>query len=209
MPEPEVAFKILALNTEKAHNVKEKSLETIRMARALAARRDGQETDFAFEFEQAQFLTLGAAYEQSQEPERRRLHVGASAHRQLPRRIDGQGAQRARTPRQQGAGARRRGVESRGGVESQGPDQPYLKAFVVARVNPIRFSKSTEFDFDEVIDKMTASAKKFNVEKVKQEDVAKAGGGGARRTTTRPSTDRTLRTVDALQPFRRWTVYVR
>lgn len=28
------------------------------------------------------------------------------------------------------------------------------------------------------MDKMTAAAKKFNVEKVKQEDVAKAGAGG-------------------------------
>ena len=36
MPDPQVAFKILALNTEKAHNLREKSLETIRMARALA-----------------------------------------------------------------------------------------------------------------------------------------------------------------------------
>ena len=41
----------------------------------------------------------------------------------------------------------------------------------------IRFSKSTEFDFDEVIPKMTASAKRFNVERVKQEDVVRAGGG--------------------------------
>ena len=81
VPDPEVAFKILALNTEKAHNVKEKSLETIRMARALAARKEAKETDFSFEFEQAQFLTLGAAYEQTQEPERRRLHLGAAAHR--------------------------------------------------------------------------------------------------------------------------------
>ena len=36
VPDSEVAFKILALNTEKAHNLKEKSLETIRMERALA-----------------------------------------------------------------------------------------------------------------------------------------------------------------------------
>src|SRR5262249_27713654 len=36
LPDPQVAFKILALNTEKAHNLREKSLETIRMARALA-----------------------------------------------------------------------------------------------------------------------------------------------------------------------------
>src|SRR4030095_16451010 len=79
VPESDVAFKILALNTEKAHNVKEKSLETIRMARALAERGEGRESDYAFEFEQAPFLTLGAAYEQ------RRSLGGGGAHRVLPR----------------------------------------------------------------------------------------------------------------------------
>ena len=64
MPDPEVAFKILALNTEKAHNLKEKSLETIRMERALAENRASRlEREFAFEFDQPAFLTLGAAYE--------------------------------------------------------------------------------------------------------------------------------------------------
>ncbi|MGH9142955.1 MAG: ParB N-terminal domain-containing protein, partial [Vicinamibacterales bacterium] len=43
VPDPSVAFKILALNTEKAHNLREKSLETIRMARALAQRSDNTE----------------------------------------------------------------------------------------------------------------------------------------------------------------------
>jgi ParB family chromosome partitioning protein len=62
-------------------------------------------------------------------------------------------------------------------LKAKGLTSPYLKPFVVARINHIRFSKATEFDFDEVIDKMTASARKFNTEKVKQEDVAKAGGG--------------------------------
>jgi ParB family transcriptional regulator, chromosome partitioning protein len=81
VPEPEVAFKILALNTEKAHNVKEKSLETIRMARALADRKAGLESDYAFEFEQAPYLTLGAAYE-----ERRSLSGGA--YHPVLRRID-------------------------------------------------------------------------------------------------------------------------
>src|SRR5687768_6357765 len=47
VPESDVAFKILALNTEKAHNVKEKSLETIRMARALAKRGEGRESEYA------------------------------------------------------------------------------------------------------------------------------------------------------------------
>ena len=177
VPDPEVAFKILALNTEKAHNVKEKSLETIRMARALAARKEGKEGDFAFEFEQAQFLTLGAAYEQ-------RKSLSGGAYTSVLRRIDGfldEPMARALKERE------RRGnkvlalddnvgkiVES---LKAKGLTSPYLKPFVVARINPIRFSKSTEFDFDEVIDKMAASAKKFNVDKIRQEDVAKAGGG--------------------------------
>ena len=59
VPDPTVAFKILALNTEKAHNLREKSLETIRMARALAKTCDEAEASFAFEFEQPAFLTLG------------------------------------------------------------------------------------------------------------------------------------------------------
>src|SRR5262245_19590548 len=81
VPESDVAFKILALNTEKAHNVKEKSLETIRMLRALAGQGDGRESDYAFEFEQAPFLTLGAAYE-----ERRSLSGGG--YHPVLRRID-------------------------------------------------------------------------------------------------------------------------
>jgi hypothetical protein len=47
---------------------------------------------------------------------------------------------------------------------------------VVARVNPIRFSTSTEFDFDDVLDRMARSAAKFKIDKVKQEDVVRAGG---------------------------------
>ena len=82
MPDPDVAFKILALNTEKAHNLREKSLETIRMARALAERGDARrERAFAFEFEQPAFLTLGAAYE-----ERPRLSGGA--YQSILRRVD-------------------------------------------------------------------------------------------------------------------------
>src|SRR2546428_10336591 len=72
VPDPDVAFKILALNTEKAHNLREKSLETIRMARALARTSQQPETAFAFEFEQPAFLTLGICYE-----ERPRLSGGA------------------------------------------------------------------------------------------------------------------------------------
>ncbi|HJU44603.1 MAG TPA: ParB N-terminal domain-containing protein [Vicinamibacterales bacterium] len=177
VPEPEVAFKILALNTEKAHNVKEKSLETIRMARALAARKEAKETDFAFEFEQAQFLTLGAAYEQ-------RKSLSGGAYTSVLRRIDDfleESMPKALKERER-RGDKILALDDAVGkivdaLKKKGLTSPYLKAFVVARINYIRFSKATEFDFDEVIDKMTASAKKFNVDKVRQEDVVRAGGG--------------------------------
>lgn len=176
VPEADVAFKILALNTEKAHNVKEKSLETIRMARALAEQKAGQESDFGFEFEQAPYLTLGAAYE-----ERRSLSGGA--YHPVLRRIDDfleEPMAKAIKERERRAAkviklddAVARVV---GALKAKGLTSPYLKPFVVARINPIRFSKRTEFDFDEVMDKMIASAAKFNVDRVRQEDVAKVGG---------------------------------
>ena len=172
----EVAFKILALNTEKAHNVKEKSLETIRMARELAQRKAGAESDYAFEFEGAPFLTLGVAYE-----ERRGLSGGAyhPVLRRIDDFLDEPMVKALRERERRGAKV----LELDDGVnkvvaalKSKGLTSPYLKPFVVARINPIRFSKATEFDFDEVMDKMIAAARRFNVDRVKQEDVARVGG---------------------------------
>jgi ParB family chromosome partitioning protein len=177
VPDAKVAFRILALNTEKAHNLREKSLETIRMARALATAANGTERSYAFEFEQPAFLTLGVCYE-----ERPRLSGGA--YQSILRRVDeflDEPVHKALKERE------RRGkkilklddavsaaVEK---LKAKGLTSPYLKPFVVARVNYTRFSKATSFDFDETLDKIVASAQKFNVDRVKQQDVAKAGGG--------------------------------
>src|SRR5918996_4343836 len=174
--EPEVAFKILALNTEKAHNVKEKSLETIRMARALAARKAGPESDYTFEFEQAPYLTLGAAYED------RRSLSGGAYHPVLRRIEDFLDAPMSKALKERERRAAKvlklddAVAKVVAALKAKGLTSPYLKPFVVARVNPIRFSKSTEFDFEEVMDKMIATAARFNVERVKQEDVVRAGG---------------------------------
>jgi ParB family chromosome partitioning protein len=177
IPDPEVAFKILALNTEKAHNLKEKSLETIRMLRALAEDRPSQsEREFAFEFDQPSFLTLGAAYE-----ERPRLSGGA--YNSVLRRIDDFLDEKLPRAAKERARRARMILEIDDQVtaivdklKKRGFTSPYLRPFVVARVNPIRFSKSTEFDFDDVLERMGKSAAKFNVERVKQEDVVRAGG---------------------------------
>jgi ParB family chromosome partitioning protein len=176
VPDVEVAFKILALNTEKAHNLREKSLEAIRMARDLAATSRGAESTFAFEFEQPAFLTLGACYE-----ERPRLSGGA--YQPILRRVD----EFLDLPMPQALKERERrsrkilelddavtaAVEK---LKARGLTSPYLKTFVVARVNYTRFSKATSFDFDEALARIVASAARFNVDRVKQEDVAKVGG---------------------------------
>src|SRR5690349_10060702 len=65
-PDDSLAYRILALNTEKAHNLKDRSLEVIRMARNLAKTRGKEpESTFASEFESAELLTLGVVYEKS------------------------------------------------------------------------------------------------------------------------------------------------
>ena len=179
VPDPEVAFKILALNTEKAHNLKEKSLETIRMERALAeSAPQRREREYAFEFDQPAFLTLGAAYEQ-------RPRLSGGAYHPMLRRIEGfLGTPVPASLRERERRAARllqadddvSAIVAR--LKAKGLTSPYLRPFVVARVNPIRFSTATEFDFDDVLDRMRRAAGKFKVEKVRQEDVVRAGGGG-------------------------------
>ena len=178
VPDPDVAFKILALNTEKAHNLKEKSLETIRMLRALADERSSRtEREFTFEFDQPSFLTLGAAYEQ-------RPRLSGGAYNPVLRRIDDfldEKLPRALKERTRRAGLILEIDDAVGAIvdklKKRGFTSPYLRPFVVARINPIRFSKSTEFDFDDVLGRMQKSAAKFNVDRVRQEDVVRAGGG--------------------------------
>src|ERR1700743_2592307 len=62
-PDETLAYRILALNTEKAHNLRDRALEVIRMARSLAARRTAEkESRFADEFEAPELITLGIVY---------------------------------------------------------------------------------------------------------------------------------------------------
>ena len=178
IPDPDVAFKILALNTEKAHNLKEKSLETIRMLRALSDARTGKnEREYVFEFDQPSFLTLGAAYEQ-------RPRLSGGAYQSLLRRIDDFQDERLPAALRERERRAKRILEIDDQVgrivdrlKKKGLTSPYLRPFVVARINPIRFSTSTEFDFDDVLDRMEKNAAKFNVDRIRQEDVVRAGGG--------------------------------
>src|SRR3989475_3047502 len=61
-----MVFEVLPLNVEKAHNLKEKSLEVIRMYRALAKDEPAStEERWQPQFESAHFITLGLLYEEN------------------------------------------------------------------------------------------------------------------------------------------------
>jgi ParB family chromosome partitioning protein len=147
------------------------------MERALASSAaDRVERDFAFEFDQPAFLTLGAAYEQ-------RPRLGGGAYHSLLRRIEDfldERVAKAVTERER-RGSKVLAIDDEVSrivqkLKAKGLTSPYLRPFVVARINPIRFSTSTEFDFDDVLERMKKAAGKFNVDKIRQEDVVRAGG---------------------------------
>ena len=61
-------------------------------------------------------------------------------------------------------------------LKSRGFVSPYLRSFVVARINPLRWIQGEPPPLEEVLKTMRDRAAKFNTDKVKQEDLAHAGG---------------------------------
>lgn len=175
IPEPEVAFQILALNTEKAHNLKEKSLEVVRMYRGLlelSARR--REEEFSFQFEEAHFITLGLLYEKN-------ARFAGGAFAPILRRVDrflDQTLQSAWPVREKRAArveaadrALKKAVEA---LKRRGISHPFVKNFVLARCNPLTRARKTVPGFDQAIDRLTASLQAFDAGKVRQEDIARS-----------------------------------
>ncbi|HKE18753.1 MAG TPA: hypothetical protein VKB80_27940 [Kofleriaceae bacterium] len=187
VPEVELAYRILALNTEKAHNLKDKSLEVVRMADALAAEA-GQgkrpESDWAFEFEEPAYLTIGRAYAE-------RARYSGGAYLPVVRRCEHfldkplRAANDLRTAR----AARLIELDDKvallvTALKAAGLKSAYLKPFVVARLNPLRFvpaargKKKAESapDFDRTLDQMFARSEKFDAAKIRPQDLASMGG---------------------------------
>jgi ParB family transcriptional regulator, chromosome partitioning protein len=175
VPEAEVAHRILALNTEKAHNLRERALEVSRLAQSLATLDDRPEKDYALEFEEPALITLGLCYQENG-------RFAGGAYHPIMRRIDkflsGRLSSALETRAERAARllevdeAVNRAVAA---LKERGFESPYLKPFVVARINPIRFKKG-EADFDDTLDKMLASARKFDAGKVRADQVARSGG---------------------------------
>jgi ParB family chromosome partitioning protein len=64
-------------------------------------------------------------------------------------------------------------------LKARGFESPYLRAFVVARLNPLRFQRGAKADVDETIEKMLAAARRFDAGRIRQDQVARAVGAGA------------------------------
>ena len=180
IPEPAVAYQILALNTEKAHNLKEKSLEVIRMYRALVTETPrATEEDYAFQFESPHFITLGLLYEQN-----RRFAGGAFTP--ILRRVDKflrAALPKAFAEREERAGLVRQADEALSDVVSRlkkrGIRHPYVKNYVLARTTPLTRARKTLPSFEVTFKRLSESLEQFDVTGIRYEDVARSAIMGA------------------------------
>ncbi len=178
-PDESLAFRILALNTEKAHNLRDKSLEVIRMARNLAKRKpQAKESEFTAEFEAPELLTLGIVYEKNG-------RFGGGAYSPLLKKVDRflDRGLFVSLRRREDYAARLQDIDAQvkriiEGLQKRGFKSPYLRNYVVARINPVRFYRPKKgatappMPLAEALTRMTAAAKKFDLDSVRGSDLA-------------------------------------
>src|SRR2546425_1005023 len=176
-PNTELAWQILALNTEKAHNLKERSLEVARIYRGLIDEDDSRkETAFAFYLEEAALVTLGFCYE------KKPAFAGGAYHPVLRRLEEFSDGPLKKTVREHEKRAEtvldleQKVADVVTRLKERGLTSPYLRTFVVARINPLRWIKGEPPPLDEVLKTMRDRAVKFNVEKIRPQDLASMAG---------------------------------
>jgi len=185
LAEPEVAFQILALNTEKAHNLKEKSLEVIRMYRGLLEEEGKKhEESFSFQFEEAYFATLGLLYE-------KHPRFAGGAFGSILRRVDKflkeplssayEERERRAAMVEKASGILDKQVEK---VKKRGIRHPFVKNFVLARCNPLTRARKTVPSFDTALKRLTENLENFDADAVRYDDVARAGVMAAAAATS-------------------------
>src|SRR5579862_3799756 len=173
----EVAWQILALNTEKAHNLKERALEVVRSYRGLVEEDASRpESRFAFYLDEPALVTLGICYE-------RFPRFGGGAYHSILRRLEtftDEPLRSAIKDHEKRAtmvlDLEERVAAAVKKLKERGLVSPYLRSFVVARINPLRWIKGDAPPLEEVLKTMRDRAAKFNVEKIKPQDLAGAGG---------------------------------
>src|SRR5678816_4049671 len=142
VPKREVAWQILALNTEKAHNLKDKSLEVIRIFRNLMDEASGKaEKDYAFYLEEPSFVTMGLCYENNP-------RFSGGVYNAFVRRLtefSDESLSKALKAHEKAAESLleldAKVAEVVKKLKAKGFVSPYLKSFVIGRSNPLRFMK--------------------------------------------------------------------
>src|ERR1700680_3845248 len=182
-----LAYRILALNTEKAHNLRDRSLEVIRMARSLATRNGtAKESEYSAQFESAESLTLGIVYEKSS-------RFAGGAYSAFLKKVDrfSERTLAASLREREGYASRLLEIDTRTkkiieSLQARGFKSPYLRNYVVARINPVRFHKSKKGDTKPpmplavALTRMAAAVKNFKIDSVSNADLAwVAVGAGA------------------------------
>jgi len=177
VPKPEIAWQILALNTEKAHNLRERSMEVIRIFKGLLD-EDGArpESDFSFYLEEAALVTLGLCYE-------KKGNFAGGAYASILRKLETFSSgplRKALKEHEEHAGQVFRldelVTDAVAKLKARGLMSPYLRTFVVARINPLRWIQGDLPPLEDVLKTMRERAAKFNTDRIKQEDLAGAGG---------------------------------
>jgi ParB family chromosome partitioning protein len=177
VPKREIAWQILALNTEKAHNLREKALEVIRIYRGLLDEDASRaESGFSYYLEEASLVTLGICYEKNGK-------FAGGAYNPIVRRLEkfsDEPISKAIRLHEKYASALmdldERVAEVIQKLKDKGFVSPYLRAFVVARINPLRWIQGEPPPLEEVLKTMRDRAARFNVDKIKQSDLANMGG---------------------------------
>jgi len=177
VPKREVAWQILALNTEKAHNLRDKSLEVIRIFRNLMEETPGKtEKEFSFYLEEPSFVTMGLCYEKNP-------RFSGGVYNSFVRRLtgfSGESLSKALKQHEKIAGMLleldEKVAEVVKKLKAKGFVSPYLKTFVVARSNPLRFMKEAP-ELEDLLKTIRGRVERFNVDKIKQQDIVASGGG--------------------------------
>ena len=141
----------------------------------MAKESDTPESACTLEFEDPAFATLGICYENNG-------RFGGGAYQPILRRVDGwlEKPLAASLQIRQGRAEKIERLDRRVGeivkdLQDRSFKSPYLKAFVVARVNPLRFMKTLP-PFDDALEDILKRAARFSVDRVKQADIAASGG---------------------------------
>src|SRR5262249_12802198 len=152
---------------------RDRALEVIRMARSLAKQQaSARESQFEAEFEAAELLTLGIVYEKSS-------RFAGGAYSALLKKVDrfSDRTLPVSLREREGFAARLLEIDTQvkkiiASLQAKGFKSPYLRNYVVARINPVRFHKIKKGDtkppmpLAQALTRMAASAKTFKLESV-------------------------------------------